>query len=154
MRFQHTIDSPLGPISLVSDGTALISLTIGTRASVSSPDAITQKAADQLAEYFAGKRQEFDLPLAPRGTVFQESVWKALRDIPFGHSRSYGELGTSAGKPGAARAVGSAVGANPIPIVIPCHRVLASDGKITGYSGGDGIPTKEKLLALEGITYR
>jgi methylated-DNA-[protein]-cysteine S-methyltransferase len=148
------MESPVGPITLYSNGTSLTGLEIGTTPEVSDPDAITATAVQQLSEYFAGTRTSFDLPVETRGTPFQESIWGALQNIPYGSSQSYGELGERAGKPGAARAVGSAVGANPLPIVIPCHRVLASDLKITGYSGGDGIATKQKLLALEGITYR
>ncbi|HEV8013826.1 MAG TPA: methylated-DNA--[protein]-cysteine S-methyltransferase, partial [Pontimonas sp.] len=101
-----------------------------------------------------GTRTTFDLPLKAEGTAFQQSIWKALQDIPHGQTTSYGKLGSAVGKPGSARAVGGAVGANPLPIVIPCHRVLASDRRITGYSGGEGIPTKEKLLDLEKISYR
>jgi methylated-DNA-[protein]-cysteine S-methyltransferase len=106
-------------------------------------------AAAQLGEYFAGRRREFDLPLAPVGTDFQLRVWHALRDIPFGAVRNYGDIARAIGKPGASRAVGQANGANPLPIVIPCHRVLASDGSIGGYSCG--IDVKHKLLALEGV---
>lgn len=154
MTFQDSIDSPLGPLAVYSDGTALTGLEIGTTISHATPDSITDRAATQLQEYFEGKRTAFDLPLKVQGTPFQESIWSALQRIPFGSTQSYGELGRAAGKPGAARAVGGAVGANPLPIVIPCHRILGSDQRITGYSGGDGIPTKQKLLALEGISYR
>jgi len=154
MTPQVSIDSPLGPLALTSDGEFLIGLDIGTRVSEPSRDAVIELAIRQLEEYFAGKRTTFDLPLKARGTAFQESIWKALQDIPYGQTTSYGELGSAVGKPGSARAVGGAVGANPLPIVIPCHRVLASDRRITGYSGGEGIPTKEKLLGLENISYR
>jgi methylated-DNA-[protein]-cysteine S-methyltransferase len=154
MTFQASIDSPLGPLAVFSDGTALTGLEIGTAISHATPDTITDRAASQLREYFQGKRTAFDLPLKVQGTPFQESIWSALQRIPFGSTQSYGELGRAAGKPGAARAVGGAVGANPLPIVIPCHRILGSDQRITGYSGGDGIPTKQKLLTLEGISYR
>jgi methylated-DNA-[protein]-cysteine S-methyltransferase len=154
MTFQASIDSPLGPLAVYSDGTALTGLEIGTTISNPDPDSITERASTQLREYFDGKRTTFDLPLKVQGTAFQESIWRALQRIPFGSTQSYGELGRAAGKPGAARAVGGAVGANPLPIVIPCHRILGSDHTITGYSGGEGIPTKKKLLALEGISYR
>jgi O-6-methylguanine DNA methyltransferase len=106
-------------------------------------------AVAQLGEYFAGGRREFDLPLAPVGTDFQLRVWHALREIPFGAVRNYGDIARAIGQPGASRAVGQANGANPLPIVIPCHRVLASDGSIGGYSCG--IDVKHKLLALEGV---
>jgi methylated-DNA-[protein]-cysteine S-methyltransferase len=105
-------------------------------------------AAAQLAEYFAGERREFELALAPVGTDFQLRVWSALREIPYGAVRNYGDLARALGQPGAARAVGQANGCNPLPIVIPCHRVIASDGTIGGYSGGLAI--KHRLLALEG----
>jgi methylated-DNA-[protein]-cysteine S-methyltransferase len=154
MTSQVSIDSPLGPLALVSDGEFLIGLDIGTRVPQPSSDAVIELATRQLDEYFAGKRTTFDLPLKAQGTAFQQSIWSALQDIPYGHTTSYGELGSAVGKPGSARAVGGAVGANPLPIVIPCHRVLASDRRITGYSGGEGIPTKEKLLGLENISYR
>jgi methylated-DNA-[protein]-cysteine S-methyltransferase len=111
-------------------------------------------AAKQLAEYFAGKRKEFDVPVSLGGTPFQRSVWGVLEGIPFGEVRSYGDVGMSTGRATAGRAVGGAVGANPVPIIVPCHRVLASDGRITGYSGGNGISTKVWLLDHEGIAHR
>ena len=101
----------------------------------------------QLEAYFAGKLEEFDVPLAPEGTPFQQKVWKNLCEIPFGETISYGELARRIGNPNASRAVGLANGTNPIPIIIPCHRVIGSNGKLTGYGGG--LPIKEKLLALE-----
>jgi methylated-DNA-[protein]-cysteine S-methyltransferase len=101
----------------------------------------------QLRAYFAGELETFDLPLAPEGTPFQLEVWRRLCEIPYGETISYGELARRLGNPNASRAVGLANGANPIPIVIPCHRVIGSDGKLTGYGGG--LPIKEKLLALE-----
>jgi methylated-DNA-[protein]-cysteine S-methyltransferase len=102
----------------------------------------------QLAEYFAGRRQDFDLTLAPKGTEFELSVWEQLRRIPFGETRSYGEIAQAIGRPGAARAVGRANGANPIPIVVPCHRVIGSDGSLTGFGGG--LEAKSRLLEIEG----
>ena len=101
----------------------------------------------QLRAYFAGELEAFDLPLAPQGTPFQLAVWKRLCEIPYGETISYGELARRIGNPNASRAVGLANGSNPIPIVIPCHRVIGSNGKLTGYGGG--LPIKEKLLALE-----
>lgn len=154
MTFHASIESPLGPIALTSDGRHLTNLDIGRHVTEPTTDPIIDAASAQLGEYFAGHRTGFDLPLKATGTAFQESIWQALQGIPFGHTTSYGALGQAVGKPGSARAVGGAVGANPLPIVIPCHRVLASDRRITGYSGGDGIPTKEKLLDLEKISYR
>jgi len=104
--------------------------------------------AAQLAEYFAGKRKDFALPIAPRGSEFQRRVWEELSRIPYGVTISYAELAARIGRPGASRAVGRANGTNPIPVVIPCHRVIGADGSLTGYGGG--MPLKRALLALEG----
>ncbi len=112
-----------------------------------SPRGPVGEAARQLREYFAGKRQRFDLPLAPEGTAFQRGVWRRLREIPYGQTISYGELAKRVGNPKASRAVGAANGQNPIPIVIPCHRVIGANGKLTGFGGG--LPVKEALLRLE-----
>jgi len=101
----------------------------------------------QLDSYFAGALKEFDLPLAPKGTEFQESVWNALTKIPYGETWSYGELAIYIGKPKASRAVGAANGLNPIPVIIPCHRVIGANGKLTGFGGG--LDTKQYLLGLE-----
>ena len=106
----------------------------------------------QLREYFAGTLRAFTLPLAPTGTPFQLDVWNALRKIPYGDTRSYGQLAQQLGRPNASRAVGAANGANPIPIVIPCHRVIGGDGRLTGYGGG--LPLKRALLELEGALPR
>lgn len=109
---------------------------------------LIDEAKRQLDDYFAGKRTTFDIPLAPRGTPFQLAVWQALREIPFGDSWTYGDLAHHIGQPTAVRAVGAANGRNPIPIIVPCHRVIGSDGALTGFGGG--LPTKEFLLRLEG----
>jgi methylated-DNA-[protein]-cysteine S-methyltransferase len=101
----------------------------------------------QLKQYFAGKRDTFDLPVEPQGTEFQRTVWRSLQDIAYGETISYGELARRVGNPQASRAVGAANGQNPIPIVIPCHRVIGANGKLTGFGGG--LPTKQALLALE-----
>jgi methylated-DNA-[protein]-cysteine S-methyltransferase len=108
-----------------------------------------REAAAQFRAYFEGKLREFDLPLVPRGTEFQLQVWNALREIPYGKTCSYAELAQTIGKPKAVRAVGAANGRNPLAIVVPCHRVIGSDGSLTGYGGG--MRNKEYLLALEGI---
>jgi methylated-DNA-[protein]-cysteine S-methyltransferase len=151
------IDSPIGRIEITSDGNAITSLSI-ERAGSLPYDELDEKsskllelAAKQLGEYFQGKRRAFELPVSAHGTEFQEAIWTQLADIEWGEVRSYGELGTLTGRATAGRAVGGAVGANPIPIIIPCHRVLASNNRITGYSGGNGIPTKVWLLEHEGI---
>jgi methylated-DNA-[protein]-cysteine S-methyltransferase len=101
----------------------------------------------QLAEYFAGDRTDFDIKLAPRGTPFQLDVWRTLQRIPYGETRSYADIARSIGRPTATRAVGAANGANPIPIIIPCHRVIGSNGSLTGFGGGMGV--KRRLLDLE-----
>jgi methylated-DNA-[protein]-cysteine S-methyltransferase len=151
------INSPIGRIEITSDGNAITSLSI-ERAGALPYDELDERssklldlAAQQLGEYFSGKRRTFELPVAVHGTEFQESIWNQLADIEWGEVRSYGELGILTGRATAGRAVGGAVGANPIPIIIPCHRVLASNNRITGYSGGNGIPTKVWLLEHEGI---
>ncbi len=109
----------------------------------------TAEVRRQLEEYFAGKRREFDLPLAPAGTPFELAVWEELRKIPFGETRSYGEIAAVLGRPGSARAVGRANGANPLPIVVPCHRVIGADGSLTGFGGG--LEAKSRLLEIEGL---
>jgi methylated-DNA-[protein]-cysteine S-methyltransferase len=153
------VDSPLGRIEIASDGAAITSLSIersGTLPFDELPEnssRLLDLAAKQLSEYFAGKRHSFELPVAFHGTTFQESIWNQLSDIPFGEVMSYGELGLASGRASAGRAVGGAVGANPVPIIVPCHRVLAGNRRITGYSGGNGIPTKVWLLEHEGIEH-
>lgn len=109
---------------------------------------VSRETAAQLRAYFAGKLRDFDLPLEAQGTAFQLRVWRELETIPFGATRSYRQIADSIGAPAAVRAVGAANGANPIPIVIPCHRVIGSSGKLVGYGGG--LPLKKRLLALEG----
>ncbi len=152
------IESPLGPLLLAADDAGLRSIDFvngrqpGKRPTYPDPSsranaAVLREAIRQLAAYFAGELEIFDLPLAPEGTPFQLAVWRRLNDIPYGETISYGELARRLGNPKASRAVGLANGANPIPIVIPCHRVIGSNGKLTGYGGG--LPIKEKLLALE-----
>ena len=147
-------DSPVGRLLLAGDpaGLTLISFPSGSRTRRPAPgwqrddDALTA-AISQLADYFAGTRQTYSLPLRPAGTAFHQSVWSALRDIPFGATISYGELARRIGQPSAARAVGAANGANPLAIVVPCHRVIGADKSLTGFGGG--IDTKRFLLAHE-----
>jgi methylated-DNA-[protein]-cysteine S-methyltransferase len=153
-RAHTVIDSPIGPLTLVAEDGVLAGLymdgqqyrpdeeTFGDR------DAeLFHDAARQLADYFAGRLRTFDLPLSLAGTAFQGKVWAALRDIPYGETRGYGEIAVSIGQPTASRAVGLANGRNPISIIVPCHRVIGSTGKMTGYGGG--VARKEYLLALE-----
>ncbi len=157
---QAVIDSPIGPLTLVvADGTLTglymdrqrhrpSASTIGrTMTRAVRADAPAAEAARQLREYFDGERTEFDVPLGLAGTPFQQRVWAALRRIPYGETVSYGELATQIGQPGAARAVGLANGRNPIAIIVPCHRVVGSDGSLTGYGGG--LERKRHLLAFE-----
>ena len=151
------MNSPLGVLTLSATHDALIGLTIGSRVDPveeEKPDhPLLALAVTQLREYFGGSRSDFDLPVIVAGTPFQEKIWSALQKIPYGQSMGYQELGLAAGVGKAPRAVGGAVGANPVPLIIPCHRVLASNKRITGYSGGEGIPTKVALLDLEGVSY-
>ena len=151
--------SPVGPIQLDEQGGALTLVRlIGSQSAKidvgGDATATLRHAERQLDEYFRGRRRTFDLPLRPQGTPFQMAVWKALAEIGFGKTRSYGDIARSLGQPSAARAIGGAVGANPLAIVVPCHRVLAGNGRLTGFSGGDGISTKMSLLTLEGIEFR
>jgi len=148
------IDSPLGPLLLVADDAGLRQILFVNGRHPAKPEsswkqdrAPLRETIYQLQAYFAGELETFDLQLAPQGTPFQLAVWHRLCDIPYGETISYGELATRIGNPKASRAVGLANGSNPIPIVIPCHRVIGSNGKLTGYGGG--LPIKEKLLALE-----
>lgn len=122
------------------------------RAEVDESDPLLQQAADQLLEYFAGKRKTFDLPLALEGTTFQQAVWAGLLKIEFGQTLSYGELAERIHAPSAVRAVGAAVGRNPVSIIVPCHRVLGHDGDLTGYAGG--LDRKTSLLEMEGVTLK
>ena len=155
MIMTHTvIDSPLGEITLAAEDGMLTRLsfsdekrrlrttTLGARA-----DAGFERVTQQLAEYFAGERTAFDVPLAPRGDGFQQRVWTLLRAIPYGETRSYGQLAAELGDPALARAVGAANGQNPIGIIVPCHRVIGSDGRLVGYAGG--LERKQALLDLE-----
>ena len=155
MRYYSELQSPVGPITLVSDGDAITTVTMRPAALVVAhggewlkDDARLAAARDQLGAYFAGELREFSLPLAPRGSEFQQQVWAALRRIPFGETRSYGEIAAALGQPGSARAVGAANRTNPIGIVVPCHRVIGADGTLTGYAGG--IERKKFLLEHEG----
>jgi methylated-DNA-[protein]-cysteine S-methyltransferase len=140
------IDSPVGPLTLVERDGALTQLSFGAHGD-SPATAFLQRAVTQLNEYFAGSRHSFDLPLAPSGTEFQLACWRALAEIPYGETRSYGEQARRIGRPDRARAVGAANGANPIAIILPCHRVIGADGSLVGFGGG--LETKRRLLDLE-----
>lgn len=149
-----TIESSLGQLLLACDEAGLREITFPRNGRAATADREWHQDASafvetvrQLRAYFAGELQDFDLPLAPQGTPFQQGVWNELCKIPYGETTSYGELARRINNPNACRAVGLANGSNPIPIIIPCHRVIGANGKLTGYGGG--LPIKEKLLALE-----
>lgn len=154
-HWQH-IDSPIGRLMIAADNTGIRAIEFpenrhpvkrdGDWCEAAHP--LISRAAQQLGEYFANQRREFDLPLAPHGTAFQLQVWQALRMIPFGETRSYAQQAQTIGKPAAMRAVGAANGRNPIPIIVPCHRVIGANGALTGFGGG--LPIKQFLLRLEG----
>jgi methylated-DNA-[protein]-cysteine S-methyltransferase len=154
MMYCH-VDSPVGTLLIACDDEAIRRIEFPHNGKPARPESGWQKsrggllleAAEQLSEYFGGRRTDFTVPLDPDGTEFQRSVWHQLRNIPYGQTISYGELAKRVGNPRASRAVGAANGCNPIPIMIPCHRVIGSDGKLTGFGGG--LPTKKALLMLE-----
>ncbi|MDT7043204.1 methylated-DNA--[protein]-cysteine S-methyltransferase [Candidatus Nitronereus thalassa] len=146
--------SPIGRILLVGNGQSLNQLAFqdGPHPLKKDPrwacaEAPFKKPIEQLKEYFSGKRKSFSIKLSPTGTPFQQQVWQALRSIPYGKTVSYGEIAKAIGKPKASRAVGAANGKNPVSIIVPCHRVIGSTGKLVGYGGG--LPIKERLLSLE-----
>lgn len=158
MTIYTLFDSPLGKLALTSDGSHLTGIHFPRRdgrpaveRTWERDDAapVLARSRTQLAEYFDGRRTRFDLPLRPAGTAFQQSVWRALLKVPFGRTSTYGALAAEIGRPTAARAVGAAVGANPLAVVVPCHRIVGADGTLTGYAGG--LARKTKLLALEGV---
>jgi methylated-DNA-[protein]-cysteine S-methyltransferase len=149
-------DSPVGPLLLAAGDAGLHLLEFPSprhpmarcEAWEEGDHSVLRRTREQLARYFDGRLRDFDLPLAPRGTPFQCEVWKALGTIPFGQTISYAGLAARVGRPTATRAVGAANGRNPLPIVLPCHRVIGADGSLTGFGGG--LPTKQFLLRLEG----
>jgi methylated-DNA-[protein]-cysteine S-methyltransferase len=142
-----SLDSPLGRLTIFEQGGAITALVWGDKSSGPATP-LLHDAKRQLLAYFAGKRQQFDLPLAPEGTADEQRVWAAMADIPYGETRSYGDIAKLTDvNP---RAVGQACGRNPLPILLPCHRVTGADGALVGYSGSGGIETKRKLLLLEG----
>jgi methylated-DNA-[protein]-cysteine S-methyltransferase len=145
----HVIDSPVGPLTLVAVGDCLLELQFGRTlpadGGVVCP--VLRQTEKEVREFFAGKRQTFSIPLSMRGTPFQTKVWKALCKIPFGATCSYGELARRIGSPKSARAVGMALGRNPLAIVVPCHRVIGSSGALVGFGGG--LEVKRRLLLHE-----
>ena len=155
------MESPLGALQLAADDGALTGVHFPGQKHDRPAQADWQRADDEpvlaqarreLAEYFAGRRARFNVRLEPRGTAFQRAVWQALLAVPFGATSTYGAIAEAVGRPGAVRAVGAAVGANPLGIIVPCHRIVGRDGSLTGYAGG--LDRKAKLLALEGCAAR
>jgi methylated-DNA-[protein]-cysteine S-methyltransferase len=143
---ETTMETPIGELRLYAEGDALVGIHLPGEGGAALPGSRTDpdhpvlaRARAQLAEYFAGERTRFDLPLRARGTKFQERVWAALAGIRYGETRSYSEIATEVGQPTAVRAVGAANGHNPLPIVVPCHRVVGADGSLTGYGGGTHV---------------
>ena len=158
MRYYDYFQSPQGGMLLLATDEGLAGIFFDRQKHHPQKQADWKKHADhkllrqakrELAEYFAGKRTHFDVALAPEGTPFQRSVWKAISTVRFGETISYGELARRAGHPGSARAAGAATGRNPIGIIVPCHRIVGANGSLTGYAGG--LDRKRALLALEGL---
>jgi methylated-DNA-[protein]-cysteine S-methyltransferase len=154
--FYKEMTSPVGKLKLIASSEALVAVLWErekpNRVKLETPELdphhpLLLEAEGQLSEYFAGQRTQFDLPLEPRGTAFQTRVWQALREIPFGQTKSYMDLAAAIGSPEAIRAVGAANGKNPLSIIVPCHRVIGADGSLTGFAGG--LHVKAALLALE-----
>ncbi len=140
-------NSEIGIIKIgVSDG-AVCEIGIADCPSESTPSALADRAFEEISEYLNGKRKAFDFPIAPKGTDFQRKVWSALREIPYGETKTYGEIAADIGSPKAARAVGNACNKNPLLLAVPCHRVLGANGSLTGFAAG--IEVKERLLLLE-----
>ncbi|MFM5904395.1 MAG: methylated-DNA--[protein]-cysteine S-methyltransferase [Microbacteriaceae bacterium] len=148
------IESPIGNINIFAEGEAVVFLDIG-QAPVAplGKSKVLSEAAKQLDRYFRGKSKQLDFKVKLEGTKFQQAVWSQIAELGFGEISTYAEIAMAIGNPKAVRAVGGAVGANPVPLVVGCHRVLGASGKITGYSGGAGIPTKQWLLTHESIAY-
>ncbi len=154
-----TIDSPIGPIVLKALENTVVKLDLLGSVPASAdegpePSQVLIEAATQLRDFFAGKRKNLDFAVAYEGTDFQRAVWGEIAKVGFGEAITYADIARRIGNPSAVRAVGGAVGSNPVPLVIGCHRILGAGDRITGYSGGDGLPTKRWLLAHEGINYR
>jgi methylated-DNA-[protein]-cysteine S-methyltransferase len=143
----HRVDTPLGPLWLGGDEDGLTEVAFHGGPDARSEDALLQEAAEQLRAYFAGELRRFELPLAPHGTEFQRRVWDAVADIPYGTTSTYSAVAAAIGSPRACRAVGAANGRNPLPIVVPCHRLVGASGALTGYCGG--LELKRALLDLE-----
>lgn len=146
--FTEYLETPLGLLRLTANETALCRIALVEKRGESVPNAVTQEAVLQLSEYFLKKREDFSVPLAPQGTAFQKSVWAALKRIPYGKVVTYGQLATAVGNAKAVRAAASAVGKNPLALILPCHRVVAANG-LGGFAWG--LAAKRTLLRLEGV---
>lgn len=147
MQYLFHLESPIGPLTLTEEDGALIRLDFGKKGQAGPETPLLAEARNQLEQYFSGSLRRFTLPLQPKGTPFQQKVWAALLQIPWGETRTYGQVAAMIGQPKACRAVGMANNRNPLPIFIPCHRVIGANGQLTGYAGG--LPAKERLLSLE-----
>ena len=147
-RLSFTFETDLGPFTAVSDGRFLKELRYGRGGGTETRDPVLTETARQVREYISGVRRDFDLPIAPEGTEFMKKVWRVLRRIPYGEVLTYGEVAEEAGSPRSARAVGGAVGRNPLLLIVPCHRVVARDG-LGGFSSEGGLDLKRKLLEIE-----
>jgi methylated-DNA-[protein]-cysteine S-methyltransferase len=143
----HSVETPIGPLLLSALDGRLSRVSFDGSTEARSTDPLLLEAEAQLTAYFAGELERFELPLAPRGTAFQRRVWESLRAIPYGTTTTYAELAAALGRPSACRAVGAANGRNPLPVIVPCHRVIGAAGALTGYGGG--LERKRRLLALE-----
>jgi methylated-DNA-[protein]-cysteine S-methyltransferase len=150
---RRSFPSPFGFITITAEAEKITAVELCKKVTSVGSSKVLDEAGKQLALYLKGSLPKFSLPLKVSGTPFQVAVWKTIAKVPFGKTVSYGEIATAIGKPLASRAVGAAVGANPTPLLVGCHRVLGSNGSITGYSGGQGIKTKKLLLEHEGIDY-
>ena len=149
-----SIQSPIGPITLIAQGEKIVRVELGKKARAEGSSKVLTDAKKQLEAYFSGKLDRFSVPIEAVGTEFQKSVWKEIAKLGFGKAISYGQIAAKIGNPAASRAVGAAVGSNPTPLLVGCHRVLGTSGKITGFTGAKGIKTKAWLLRHEEIEFR
>jgi methylated-DNA-[protein]-cysteine S-methyltransferase len=151
---RRSFPSPFGYITITAEAEKITAVELCRKANSVGSSKVLSEAAKQIELYLNGSLPRFSLPLKVSGTPFQLAVWKTIAKVPFGKTVSYGEIATAIGRPQAARAVGAAVGANPTPLLVGCHRVLGSSGSLTGYSGGQGIKTKKLLLDHESIEFK
>lgn len=147
MIYTQSLASPFGPLQVCASPEGVTAVHFCEQPAPAAPNAITRQACEQLEAYFAGTLQDFSVPLAATGTAFQQQVWHALQEVGYGTTTSYGAIAHAIGRPKAMRAVGLANGRNPIAIIVPCHRIIGANGKLTGYAGG--LTRKAGLLALE-----